>query len=250
MAPLEVTSLGQSMSSAGCSTDWRWRWKRSRYMHSVPEENMISQVQHNKEVTLSLVPDYRVLEVKDLLVHMGKNLSSLENEEKMLSDESYSRIDASLGSGSGYSGSSIDSNELTIDDEDNVDDSNRMYSGSGSGDFGTYDYGPDNTNEEDYSQFSAEIRPDSTGKPTRGPGSDTGRGPAPDRTSKQEKGKDSNGNRKPSGNGKNSGRDGSMDRDSASTTTMSLTLLLAVAFTSCVFGGNKAEWIMQMLSPL
>ena len=65
------------------------------------------------------------------LYFSSQNLSNLQNDEMMLSDESYRQVDASLGgSGSGYYGSSLDSREVLIDDEDY----SYGHSGSGSGD--------------------------------------------------------------------------------------------------------------------
>ncbi|RUS72593.1 hypothetical protein EGW08_019648, partial [Elysia chlorotica] len=43
-----------------------------RYMYSVPEENMISQVQHNKEVKVTLAFDAEVVNIKEKLEHMRR----------------------------------------------------------------------------------------------------------------------------------------------------------------------------------
>ena len=47
-------------------------------MLAVPEENMISQVKHNKEVKLSLLPDHEVIQVKEKLEHMRRVSGELE----------------------------------------------------------------------------------------------------------------------------------------------------------------------------
>ncbi|XP_005104287.1 uncharacterized protein LOC101855739 [Aplysia californica] len=43
-----------------------------RYMKSVPEANMISQVKHNSEVTVTLLVDRGILLIKDTLTHMRR----------------------------------------------------------------------------------------------------------------------------------------------------------------------------------
>lgn len=192
-----------------------------RYMHSVPEENIISQLKHNKEVKVTLIADRDVIHVKEKLEHMRRNLSSLLNEEMMLSDESYRRVEADIGevSGSGYYGSSLDSGEILVGDDE---DFSYGYSGSGSGDSGTDSY---------YDEKSEETPTETTGSqggsnpdwkpdvPSKGSDSDTGSRPG-QRPPKSEGGKGG----KPSG--------GSNPSDSAATTQVSFTLLLFTTLTT------------------
>ncbi|BFZ00715.1 hypothetical protein BsWGS_03754 [Bradybaena similaris] len=117
----KAVDYDQEMQSDKC-------WNGSavgRYMHAVPEANMISQAQHNMEVRITLIPDTNLLQVKDTLTHMRRNLSILHNEELMLSDETYKTV---VGSGGGYS---TQGRDTTIDDEDLA----AGVSGSGSGDY-------------------------------------------------------------------------------------------------------------------
>ncbi|KAK6962397.1 glypican-5, partial [Biomphalaria glabrata] len=97
----------QEMQSETC-------WNGStvgRYMHSVPEAHIISQVQSNPEVKVTLIPDTHLIRIKDVLVHMNKNISGLFNEELMLNDVSYKSL---TGSGDG----SKSNRDVIIDDED------------------------------------------------------------------------------------------------------------------------------------
>lgn len=105
-----------------------------RYMASVPEANFMSQVQHNKEVLISLLDrDFKFLVVRDDLIHMRKNLSNLLNSDVMLGDHpytpAYKNVAASLQEGSGQKPGYP---EVIIDDEDLAGYGSA--SGSGSGD--------------------------------------------------------------------------------------------------------------------
>ncbi|KAH9512683.1 hypothetical protein Btru_037884 [Bulinus truncatus] len=92
-------------------------------MHSVPEAFIISQVQNNPEVKVNLISDTHLIHIKDVLVHMNRNISGLFNEELMLNDASYKSV---TGSGDGVSANQ----DVIIDDED-FDHSGEGSAGSG-----------------------------------------------------------------------------------------------------------------------
>lgn len=78
----EVDLYDQDMQSATC-----WNGHAvGRYMEEVPEANFLSQARLNTEVKVSVTPDFSLLQVKDTLAHMRRNLSTLLNSDLMMGD--------------------------------------------------------------------------------------------------------------------------------------------------------------------
>jgi len=117
-----------------------------RYMHVVPEANMIAQVQDNREVSVSLKVDRDLLEVKDTLTHMTRNLTKILNDDAMQSDSSYTEIMAEYTEASGAYSSA--SNRDDTDDEDLVRGGGSGWDGSGAGHQGSGDKSTDDGSEE------------------------------------------------------------------------------------------------------
>ncbi|XP_076453815.1 glypican-5-like [Babylonia areolata] len=137
----EERLFAQDMLSEGC-------WNGTgvgRYMEQVPEANFLSQVQRNREVRLNLMePDLGLLEVKESLTHMRRNLSALLNADLMQGDsprglqpspyKSVDREGSGGGGGGGGGGRRLYHHDVIVDDEDLV--AYGSGSGSGSGDGG------------------------------------------------------------------------------------------------------------------
>lgn len=125
-----------------------------RYMEQVPEANFLSQARLNSEVKVSVTPDYSLLQVKDTLTHMRRNLSSLLNAELMMSDSPYNKPYKHVASSEG---SGLYRTDVIVDDEDLVSSG----SGSGSGDKGRED-----DDEDETTKGSGVVIPEKTPRPT------------------------------------------------------------------------------------
>ncbi|XP_046335396.2 glypican-5-like [Haliotis rufescens] len=108
----------QDMSSSKC-----WNGSHiAQYTRIVPESSFIAQAKANPEVKVDVRPNYELLNVKEKLIHMRRNLSTLLTDEQMQGDSPEELVSSGERR--------IKNENIHINDDEDLYDP----SGSGSGD--------------------------------------------------------------------------------------------------------------------